>query len=71
MKLNLFGGVFVFEGTYAEYSKLLGNVEKLGSKLVGIQTKLNRDTLQTQVDLVKTDPNINIQRSNIRPAGLQ
>jgi hypothetical protein len=71
MKLNLFGGVFVFEGTYSEYAKLLGNVEKLGTKLVGIQTKLNRDTIQTQQDLVKSDPNIQVQRSQVRPAGLQ
>jgi hypothetical protein len=73
MKLNLFGGVFIFEGTYSEYTKLLGNVEKLGTKLVGIQTQLNRDTIKTQQDLVKSDPNLQIryQPERQRPAGLQ
>lgn len=73
MKLNLFGGVFIFEGTYAEYQKILGNVDKLGNKLIGIQTQLNRDTIKTQQDLVKSDPNLAVryQPERQRPAGLQ
>lgn len=73
MKLNLFGGVFIFEGTYAEYSKIIGSVDKLGNKLVAIQSQLNKDTIQTQQDLMKADPNLQIrqQSQSIRPAGLQ
>jgi hypothetical protein len=72
MKLNLFGGVFVFEGTYAEYTKLLANVDKLGNKLVNIQSNLNRDTIKTQIDLQKENPSVGMRTTiNQRPAGLQ
>lgn len=71
MKLNLFGGVFIFEGTISEYTKIIGTVDKLGNKLVGIQSLLNKDTIQTQQDLMKTDPNIQIRQQHLRPAGLQ
>lgn len=71
MKLNLFGGVFIFEGTMSEYMKIIGTVDKLGNKLVSIQSLLNKDTIQTQQDLMKADPNIQIRQQNIRPAGLQ
>jgi hypothetical protein len=69
MKVNMFGGVFVFEGTVSEYMKILGNVDKLGNKLVGIQSKLNKDTLETQAALTKTNPEL--ARNTPRPAGLQ
>lgn len=73
MKLNLFGGVFIFEGTYTEYQKILGNVEKLGTKLVGIQTQLNKDTLETQVNLQRQNPDVGMRSSisaSQRAAGL-
>lgn len=68
MKVNLFGGVFIFEGTVSEYMKVLANVDKLGNKLVSIQSLLNKDTLATQAALTKTAPDL---RNTIRPAGLQ
>jgi hypothetical protein len=74
MKLNLFGGVFIFEGTIGEFTKIYKDVDKLGTKLVGIQTKLNKDTLETQVNLQRANPDIGMRQQVIstqqRAAGL-
>jgi hypothetical protein len=68
MKLNLFGGVFIFEGTVSEYQRIIGNVDKLGNKLVGVQAMLNKDSIKTQQELQKLDPNLQIRHQPPRQA---
>jgi hypothetical protein len=48
MKLNLFGGLIVFEGTTNEFKELDASIEGFGGKLFKIQEQINLRNLELQ-----------------------
>lgn len=61
MKLNLFGGLIVFEGTVKEFDSLNDSLPGFGSKLFIIQEEINKRNLELQKsnpfkDLIQPPP---------------
>jgi hypothetical protein len=56
MKLNLFNGIIVFEGSVSELRAVMSDMDTMTPKLVDLQLKTNEAVAIHQSELVKIQP---------------